>query len=40
MRIAYLMLQGIFDQQVVARDASNIGFENLIHLAMESTPSC
>lgn len=39
MRIAYLMLQGIFDQQVVARDASNIGFENLIHLAMESTPA-
>lgn len=39
MRIAYLMLQGIFNQQVVARDASNIGFENLIHLAMESTPA-
>lgn len=33
------MLQGTFDQQVVARDASNIGFENLIHLAMESTPA-
>lgn len=35
MRIAYLMLQGIYDQHMVARDASNMGFENLIHLAME-----
>ena len=35
MRIAYLMLQGIYEQFVVARDASNIGFENLIHLALE-----
>lgn len=35
MRIAYLMLQGIYEQQVAARDASNIGFENLIHLALE-----
>lgn len=37
MRIAYLMLQGIYEQFVVARDASNIGFENLIHLALESS---
>ena len=35
MRIAYLMLQGIYEQFVVARDASNIGFENLIHQALE-----
>lgn len=35
MRIAYLMLQGIYEQLVAARDASNIGFENLIHLALE-----
>ncbi len=35
MRIAFLMLQGVFEQVVTARDASNIGFENLIHLALE-----
>lgn len=35
MRIAYLMLQGLYEQLSVARDASNLGFENLIHLAMD-----
>lgn len=36
MRIAFLMLQALYEQLAVARDASNIGFENLIHLALES----
>ena len=35
MRIAFLMLQGLYEQIAVARDASNLGFENLIHLMME-----
>lgn len=35
MRIAYLMLQSLYEQLSVARDASNLGFENLIHLAMD-----
>lgn len=37
MRIAFLMLQGLYEQTAAARDASNIGFENLIHLALEYT---
>ena len=37
MRIAYLMLQSIYEQVAVARDASNLGFENLIHLALEGS---
>lgn len=35
MRIAFLLLQGIYEQLSAARDASSIGFENLIHLALE-----
>ncbi len=35
MRIAYLVLQNIYEQIAAARDASNLGFENLVHLAMD-----
>ena len=37
MRTVFLMLQGLYEQTAAARDASNIGFENLIHLALEYT---
>ena len=35
MRIAYLMLQSIYEQISAARDCGNIGFENLVHFALE-----
>ena len=35
MRIAYLMLQSIYEQISAARDSGNIGFENLVHFALE-----
>ena len=35
MRFAFMVLRGIYEQIAVARDASNIGFENLIHMALE-----
>lgn len=35
MRIAFMVLRGIYEQIAVARDVSNIGFESLIHLALE-----
>ena len=37
MRIVYLILQSIYEQIAVARDASNLGFENMIHLAMDDS---
>ena len=36
MRIAYMMLQGIYEQLAVARDFSHIGLENLVHMVLES----
>lgn len=33
-RIAYLLLQAVYEQIVVARNAGNIGFENFVLLAM------
>lgn len=33
-RIAYLMLQGVYEQTMLAWDAGNIGFENFIHMVM------
>lgn len=36
MRIAYLSLLSIYEQIVVLRDSYNVGFEQLVHLAMES----
>lgn len=33
-RIAYLMLQGVYEQTMLAWDAGNIGFENFIHMMM------
>lgn len=33
-RIAYLMLQGVYEQTMLAWDAGNIGFENFIHTIM------
>lgn len=33
-RIAYLTLQGIYEQTVVAQNMGNIGFENFIHFAL------
>ena len=35
-RIAYLAILSIYEQIVALRDSSNIGFEQLVHLAMES----
>ncbi len=35
MRFAFMVLRGIYEQIAVARDACNIGFENLIHMALE-----
>jgi len=37
MRIAYLSLLSIYEQVVVLRDSYNVGFEQLVHLALEST---
>lgn len=37
MRIVYLILQSIYEQIAVARDANNLGFENMIHLALEGS---
>ena len=34
-RIAYLMLQGVYEQTMLAWDAGNIGFENFIHMILE-----
>ena len=36
MRIAYLSLLSIYEQIVVLRDSYNVGFEQLVHLALES----
>ena len=36
MRIAYLSLLSIYEQIVALRDSYNVGFEQLVHLAMES----
>lgn len=36
MRVAFLALQSVYEQTVALRDSNNIGFEQLIHLAMES----
>ena len=33
-RIAYMMLQGVYEQTMLAWDAGNIGFENFIHTIM------
>ena len=38
MRIAFIMLQGIYEQIAIARSVNHIGYENLIHTAMEYTP--
>lgn len=35
-RIAYMTILSIYEQIVALRDSSNIGFEQLVHLAMES----
>ena len=37
MRIAYLSLLSIYEQIVALRDSYNVGFEQLVHLALEST---
>ena len=37
MRIAFMVLRGIYEQIAVARDVSNIGFESLVHLAMDGS---
>ena len=37
MRIAYLSLLSIYEQIVTLRDSYNVGFEQLVHLALEST---
>lgn len=36
MRIAYLSLLSIYEQIVALRDSYNVGFEQLVHLALES----
>lgn len=36
MRIAYLALLSIYEQTVALRDSYNVGFEQLVHLALES----
>lgn len=36
-RIAYLLLQAVYEQIVIAESIGNIGFENLVLLAMHST---
>ena len=36
-RIAYLLLQAVYEQIVIAQSIGNIGFENLVLLAMHST---
>ena len=36
MRIAYLSLLSIYEQIVALRDSYNVGFEHLVHLALES----
>lgn len=36
MRIAYLALLSIYEQVVALRDSYNVGFEQLVHLALES----
>ena len=35
-RIAYMMLQGVYEQTMLAWDAGNIGFENFIHMLMNA----
>lgn len=37
MRIAYLALLSIYEQTVALRDSYNVGFEQLVHLALESS---
>jgi len=37
MRIAYLSLLSIYEQVVALRDSYNIGFEQLLHMALESS---
>ena len=37
MRIAYLSLLSIYEQIVALRDSYNVGFEQLVHLALESS---
>ena len=36
-RIAYLLLQSVYEQIVIAQSIGNIGFENLVLLALHST---
>lgn len=36
-RIAYLMLQGVYEQIMLAWDIGNIGFENFVHLLMNNS---
>lgn len=36
MRVAFLALQSVYEQAVALRDSNNIGFEQLLHLALES----
>ncbi len=36
MRFTFMLLLSIYEQISVARDASNIGFENFIHMALEA----
>ena len=36
MRVAFLALQSVYEQTVALRDSNNIGFEQLLHLALES----
>ena len=37
MRIAYLALLSIYEQTVALRDSYNVGFEQLVHLALDSS---
>lgn len=37
MRVAYLALLSIYEQTVALRDSYNVGFEQLVHLALESS---
>lgn len=36
-RIAFLTLQGVYEQIMIAENMGNIGFENFIHLALDYT---
>ncbi len=38
-RIAFLVLQGLYEEMMVAQNIGNVGFENFIHLAL-SNPDC